>query len=444
MAKVLIFSLGTGQKKDGGYRKTNYNIEGKIYRQESLAAKCYCEHYGIEKMFVIGTIKSLWDDLYLQFGGEDEAVLERLYTFKEEGKITSEELSIVQDQLNNRLGSKGSKCFLIKYGQNEAELLENFSILMQIAEELSDEDEVYLDITHSFRSLALMSFLMLNYIWEVKNTKNTKNTKNIKKKQLVKKVLYAMGELIFESPNPEEAFVPVVDLSLLFDIMQWIKAVSNFQNFGNLQLMADLVDSFKNQKLSYDLHDLADSFSLNKLANIRLCLQRLKNDDLLVKELDKHPITATLKGNVQQMLNRFDLQNLAKFQYDLANWYLQNKAYGLAYLCLAECIISKGCEIYGLDEKEKDNREAVKCLLQGHQERDEKGIATQLNPDKIPKKIADCYVSVHNTRNMIAHQVDDYNASKKNLKTSKNNKKLIEDLHVWIPLVDSFINQTSS
>ncbi|HOD18499.1 MAG TPA: TIGR02221 family CRISPR-associated protein [Candidatus Cloacimonadota bacterium] len=444
MAKVLIFSLGTGQKKDGGYRKTNYNIEGKIYRQESLAAKCYCEHYGIEKMFVIGTIKSLWDDLYLQFGGEDEAVLERLYTFKEEGKITSEELSIVQDQLNNRLGSKGSKCFLIKYGQNEAELLENFSILMQIADNLTKKDEVYLDITHSFRSLALMSFLMLNYIWEVKNTKNTKNTKNIKKKQLVKKVLYAMGELIFESPNPEEAFVPVVDLSLLFDIMQWIKAVSNFQNFGNVQLMADLVDNFKNQKLSYDLHDLADSFSLNKLANIRLCLQRLKNDDLLVKELDKHPITATLKGNVQQMLNRFDLQNLAKFQYDLANWYMDNKAYGLAYLCLAECIISKGCELNGLDEKEIKNREAVKCLLQGHPKRNKKGIAAQLNPKTIPTDIADCYEKVCNTRNTIAHQVDDDNGNKQNLETSENNKKLIKDLHDWMTSVGNFINQTSS
>ena len=54
MAKILISSIGTGNKNKG-YSVANYEIDKKVYEGEKFIAKALCEHLKIDKLFLVGT-----------------------------------------------------------------------------------------------------------------------------------------------------------------------------------------------------------------------------------------------------------------------------------------------------------------------------------------------------------------------------------------------------
>jgi len=86
MAKILISSLGTGRRADGSYSKAKYEINKKIY-ETSFIADALNKYLDFDKIFLVGTRKSIWDEAYMVFGGEDEGYLEELYERKEEAKV---------------------------------------------------------------------------------------------------------------------------------------------------------------------------------------------------------------------------------------------------------------------------------------------------------------------------------------------------------------------
>ncbi len=83
MAKILISSLGTGHKKDGGYRKATYEYKGEK-DSSTFISKSLCKLLNIDKLYLVGTNGSIWDSCYKEFGGEDEDVEFRLYEKIEE------------------------------------------------------------------------------------------------------------------------------------------------------------------------------------------------------------------------------------------------------------------------------------------------------------------------------------------------------------------------
>ena len=69
MAKILIAGLGKGIKKDGKYKETNYSIElgnndSIIYENENFITSALEKHFEIDKTIYIGTVGSMWDNLY--------------------------------------------------------------------------------------------------------------------------------------------------------------------------------------------------------------------------------------------------------------------------------------------------------------------------------------------------------------------------------------------
>jgi len=68
MAKILISSLGTGRKKEGNYSHAKYEIDNAIY-ETSFIADALNKHINFDKIFLIGTKKSIWDEAYMVFGG---------------------------------------------------------------------------------------------------------------------------------------------------------------------------------------------------------------------------------------------------------------------------------------------------------------------------------------------------------------------------------------
>jgi len=213
MAKILISSIGTGDRIKG-YRKAKYEYEKKIC-ETTFISKALTEFLDIDKMFIVGTNGSIWDNVYSEFGGDEDIELE-IYSKISEKKLSPKDLLVVNKEIDKYLKNTGSRAFLIDYGINENELWNNFDIYLKILEELHDDDEIYIDITHSFRSLSLFSFVMLQFGQTI-----------YKKKFKIGGVFYGMLEYSFEN----KGITPIVDLKILFDLLEWMKAIENFTKY---------------------------------------------------------------------------------------------------------------------------------------------------------------------------------------------------------------------
>ncbi|SES91624.1 TIGR02221 family CRISPR-associated protein [Anaerobranca gottschalkii] len=190
MAKVLITIIGTGNPINRSYKPALYKIGDKEYETEFIA-KALVQHYQIDKIFMLGTAKSMWEEVYLSFSKEEDQdkMLSRAGKIEEKIKkggydkclIDEGDLKLISNTIEEYLGYQGSKCYLLKYGLNDQEIMENFNVFLEIEKELNDGDEIYLDITHSFRSLAIFQYMMINF------------AENVSKKDIkIKGIFYGM------------------------------------------------------------------------------------------------------------------------------------------------------------------------------------------------------------------------------------------------------------
>ncbi len=352
--RILISSLGAGQKLNeningpGQYRKTTYQIDDKLYEEEFIA-RALVSHFKIQKLFLIGTKKSIWDSVYLYFGGDDNNALE-IYDKIEKNNLKQEDLYIIEKQIDKHLGTKGSKCIIISYGVNEEELWSNFYKFLSIGDFISNRDEIYLDITHSFRSLALMSFVMIEFL------------KLIREKQIeIKGIYYGMYEYRRENNN----IAPVVDLKIFYELMQWIIAISDLKKYGNGNLISQLLNSTVDikesnlEKISHIFSKFTSSVHIGDMNNIRHTIKYIKSK---LNEIEKiqHPIASLMIPELKKFILRLDKDSISEFQFELAKWFREHEFYALSYIALVESVISRRCEKKNKDINDGSAREEQK------------------------------------------------------------------------------------
>jgi hypothetical protein len=289
-----------------------------------------------------------------------------------------------------------SKSFLIDYGTNEKELWDNFAKYLSILDHIQDGDIVYVDISHAFRSLALMSFLMVQFGLGVKNKKFT-----------IGGIYYGMLEVSREN----NGITPIVDLKMFYDLMEWIKAIEAFKNYGHADLMVKL---FENQeRLEHQEKEIFNLFDLNlSLANMSALQKFIGNAQRVLPKLEKHnnPIIRLISPDIKDFVNRMNVTPQSKFQFELASWFYENKNYALTYMILVEALVTKQCEEDSIDSKPKENREMAKDILW-------KGNFAS-------------YKEIVGIRNDIAHQRDSKHA---------DTKKNVSDLKDYLAEAKKFI-----
>jgi len=343
MAKILISSLGTGEKKDGNYKTAKYKINNNIYTT-SFVADALMKELTIEKLFLVGTRKSIWDEAYNSFASEDNENIEYyedLYTKKESGEIISKDLEEFDKVL-----PKNSKSFIIDYGINEDELWSNFEKFLSIAEYIEDGDELYLDITHSFRSLSLMSFVMTQFASSISD-------KNFK----ISGVYYGMFEYSFESTDK---ITPIVDIKILLEIQEWIKAIDAIKNYSDFNSLIRLLDDNHIEKdVQNTFINLNNNISLANIASLRQFIQTAAKKIKTINSSENR-IVKLLAPEVLKLVEELEQDKESDFQYTLAKWFYKNKNYALSYIALYEAIITKSCELSNKDIFNHEEREDAK------------------------------------------------------------------------------------
>jgi CRISPR-associated protein, TM1812 family len=322
--KVLIAGIGGGKNKDTGtYRVANYKIENKIYEQRSFITSALEEHYGIDKTIFIGTAGSMWDNLYEFYSKKyqknyDENYHLDLMAVTDNATMDTDINSLNLTKFNETFKDK-ILGIVTKYGMNELEIFENFNLIIKLQDELEDGDEVYLDITHSFRSNAFWMFLVMNYLTDVQD-------KNI----TVKAISYGMLEAL------KDGVAPVVDLNAFYKILQWIKGANNLKNYGNSYLIEENIE---NEKLSKKLKNFSDALNMNYIGSLRQSINSLKKLEDDIDNLEG-PAKLIIPKVIKDFMDRFASEDKDYlFQAKLAKWHFEQKRYAMAYININESII---------------------------------------------------------------------------------------------------------
>lgn len=108
-------------------------------------------------------------------------------------------------------------------GKNEEEMWQIFNLLFSKIEE---EDELYFDLTHSFRYLPMLVLVFGNYVKFLKN---------------VKVVHISYGN--YEARNLETNEAPIIDLLSISALQDWTFASANYLENGNVKKLVELCNT---------------------------------------------------------------------------------------------------------------------------------------------------------------------------------------------------------
>ena len=168
--KVLLSFLGTGpldSKENRTYKTTEYHLGETNLGNYPFVSSALKKHYNVDTLLLIGTVHSMWEEVYRWFSDnagnpiDDEAYF-RIADNCEKANHQSP-LSITDKTTIEQAIGGDSKVILIKYGITEAEVMENINIILGLQQYLKTDDELIVDITHSFRSLPIFVMNLLIY-----------------------------------------------------------------------------------------------------------------------------------------------------------------------------------------------------------------------------------------------------------------------------------------
>ena len=421
MSRVLIAGIGGGKNKETGtYRVANYKIEDKVYEKRSFITSALEEHYEIDKTIFIGTTGSMWDNLYEYYCNRYDKEYDENYHLELMGVIDNATMDTDIYSLNiakfNETFKDKILAIVTKYGMNELEIFENFNLIIQLQNELKDGDEVYLDITHSFRSNAFWMFLVMNYLTDVEDKKIT-----------VKAITYGMLEA------QKEGVAPVVDLNAFYKILQWIKGANNFKNYGNSYLIEQNIE---NEKLSKKLRNFSDALNMNYIASLRQSINSLKKLEEDIENLDG-PAKLIIPKVIKDFMDRFATEEKDYlFQAELAKWHFEQKRYAMAYININESIIGFIMDALDLplltgDKKKDENKLAKDWLNMIISRHETNKIYPNFKVDKDNQELHE-YIKIfehsRRVRNEIAHSIGGKDSAVNDINSLKNYCEKIIDL----------------
>src|SRR5699024_4234768 len=224
MFTTLISFLGNS-RQSGDYQRVRYYYQGRL--QDSVTYIGYALHKILqpERFVILRTAGSMWDhlfesDLQLDHQREEER-LTLMESVEDTKHVTQEQLDRLAPLLSEALGSEVI-LKIIPPARTEKEQIE---LLEQIDSVLDDKPgNLYLDVTHGFRSMPMVSFAAVQFL----------NT--VKPEIQVKNIFY--GELV-HGKNPVEGYIN--ELSGLLNLNQWNRAFYHSESTGDYSLIAELM-----------------------------------------------------------------------------------------------------------------------------------------------------------------------------------------------------------
>ena len=188
-------------------------------------------------------------------------------------------------------------------------------------------DKIILDITHAFRSIPLLIFIVAAYLRQVKNVE-------------LKHIVYGA----FEARDEKTNRTPIFDLTPFVELLNWMNAVNIFQNSGDARPLATL--NVQND-IAEALIRLSDALLTNRTLEAQDAAFKFNGLDFgSPKTPPFQMLIDQLKQSYQQMAvydpSKKSVPSL-KEQYMQIKWYIENQHYLQAITLMREWLISWKC-----------------------------------------------------------------------------------------------------
>ena len=463
--KLLFLTLGTGKldekNNEAGYKETEYRIkngdEEKV-RTTYFVAEPIIEMYNPDEIFILGTVKSVWYQLYASLiikelhdksylNDEGYKILLEIARDKTLGNASdtdkiNEVRTKIQSVFDGLNGERGCPKFngrrlkitvlITKYGINEEQLKENYAIIKGIEKKLdiNESYEVAFDITHSFRSLPLYNLIIFNYI------------KNITPYELeITHVYYGNVEV-----RRELNYAPVVDLKDMVNVLNMTSGVAEFKNTGNAVSLLKMLP--EDDKLKPLLDDFNTSAQLNAFEVVKESLVLLFKNCLEDngKNESENRYTGVREMIALVLKNKFfgdadikcDVENLSSMdiKFLLTEWYFNQSRIGLGIATGLEALRDLNTPVF-MEAREFTGKEervyresAEACFMD---------IADRLADKKDRSALEDAVYHLGSNlreykliRNTVAHsleEVTDIEDTCKKLETFRNDLRRLKELY---------------
>jgi CRISPR-associated Csx2 family protein len=258
-------------------------------------------------------------------------------------------------------------------GKNEEEM---WKIFNAVYDALKPNDELYFDLTHSYRYLPMLVLVLSNYAKFLKDVK-------------VKHISYGN----YEARNTETKEAPLMDILPLTMLQDWTFAAADLIQNGNIKKLKELKEDnalipMLRQRGKQNVDRKVAEGSLNNYINalhnflddMKLCLgPNILNGDTINQIRDCHeqvseifeqviaPIPPIV-SKIQQSLHNFETTDIMypeslRNGYEAAKWCYDHQLYQQAVTILDENITTDFCQRLGTNEHVFKERVASNALL---------------------------------------------------------------------------------
>ena len=297
-------------------------------------------------------------------------------------------------------------------GLNEQEI---WAIFNAVYEQVPEQAEVYLDITHAYRSIPMLATVLLNYLYVVKN---------ISVKGIFYGAFETLGSVRMAEKIPlEKRTAPVINLLPFYELHRWSNAAHAFVFYGISGEMAKLVRENvwqrKDEGLNYltrfanYLTEVSGAFTTLRGQKIvdGTAFETLQQTlSVLKQEKGLEPLSPLLEV-IAQKISPFDKNNIHNGLHAIA-WCIEHNLIQQAVTLIQEVTITWLCQQfsqqYSLSYKIQKDRELVNQAFNILSQPNRKELQTnkkavRLSSEELLRQFHPVYNSMRNLRNSINH-----------------------------------------
>ncbi len=304
----------------------------------------------------------------------------------------------------------------IKEGYKEEEIWE---IFQTIFDTFREEEEVIVDITHSFRSLPMLMITLLNF---------AKHVKKIKIRGIYYAAFESLGPINEVSKwSPDKRITPILDLTSFSLLQDWTNATYDFINYGNVRRFSSLltpekkyndenerIDAFFPRKVVDNLNDLVKNIALCRgKALLEFDYKTLKTDIEKLKERELPKPFYYLIDKISEKINPFDNDPVELIKA-ISDWCIQHNLIQQLITLIQEFTITIILKNINEDYSNTELREVVsqsfRIYSQKIKEKDwlepassHKELVNRCIENDLFKKLASDFNSLTSLRNDVNH-----------------------------------------
>lgn len=346
---TLISFLGKGRRdaSTNRYQEVTYQLDGRRWPATAYFGQALARQLaGVRRLVVLGTSSSIWDVLGADLTIEDEDRFDQLAALQlgpavQQDRVTQPMLDALGPLLGARLGIEVCPILtgFARTAPEQARLLE------VVGQQVAEGDHVVLDVTHGFRHLPMLALVAARYLAHVRAAR-------------IDGIYYGALEM-----RGADGVVPVLDLSGLLTMLDWVDALSSYRKDGDYSTFADLLVAGGMSPNQADelrraaFHERANS---SELARPRLSTATAAIDAL------PDPLTQLFKGELKKRMDWSRKPDRATRELALADAYFSRKDYLRGVLYLFEGLITAETMRAKADHNDYAERDAAKDRLRKH------------------------------------------------------------------------------